>query len=125
MNTESHVDHALASDDSRFRAMADNDVAALSEVLADDLHYVHANGMIEDKAEILRKIVSGERRYRSASVVEREAHAHPGFVVVFGRAKLEVMVAAGLLDTTIDYTAVYRSDDPRLYAYHAVKTRTP
>ena len=79
--------------------------------------------MIEDKAEFLRKISSGERRYRSARVLDRKAWSHPGFVVIFGRVALDVMVTDGLVSATIDYSAVYRDDDPRLYAYHAVRAR--
>src|SRR3954447_5830914 len=47
------VDQALQSEDRRFAAMANSDIEVLEEVLADDLHYTHANGMVEDKAEFI------------------------------------------------------------------------
>lgn len=112
---------ALAAEDARFAAMAASDLAKLDAVLADDLHYVHANGMIEDKKEFLRKIESGERDYRSVRLLSRDARAEPGFVASFGRIEVEVMVKAGLLLNALDYSAIYRDDDPRLFSWHATK----
>lgn len=115
------VEAALGAEDARFAAMAVSDLDGLKEVLADDLHYVHANGMIEDKTEFLRKIQSGERDYRAVRLICREARAERGFVTTFGRVEVEVMVKAGLLLNTLDYSAVYRDDDPRLFSWHATK----
>ena len=44
--------------------MASNDVETLKGLLAEDLHHVHANGVVEDKAEFLSKLRSRERIYR-------------------------------------------------------------
>lgn len=121
MTVNDRVSVAIAAENARFEAMAASDLARLSEVLADDLHYVHANGMIEDKAEFLRKIESGERVYRSVRLVHREARAENGFVATFGRVDLEVMVATGVLINTLDYSAIYRDHDPRLFSWHATK----
>src|SRR3546814_6729724 len=51
------------TEDRRFGALSSSDIDTLAPMLADDLTYVHANGLAEDKGEFLRKIVSGERRY--------------------------------------------------------------
>lgn len=115
------VKAALDMEDRRFEAQASSDVDELAAVLADDLHYVHANGMVEDKAEFIRKITSGERSYEAVRVVSRTVSAQPGFVAVFGLLDVEVMRAAGRLVNRLDYTAIYRNDDPRLFAWSAVK----
>ena len=119
--TSDRVAAALASEDRRFQAMADSDIAALAEVLADDLHYTHANGMVEDKAEFIRRIESGERDYRKVSLTARQASEQEGFVIVFGQLEMEVMRKAGLLETRVEYTAIYRDGDPRLFAWAATK----
>jgi hypothetical protein len=116
---------ALELEDRRFAAMEANDVAELEAVLADDLHYTHANGMVEDKAEVIRRIASGERAYSRVRMIERTASQQPGFVVVFGKVAMEVTRAAGMLVTQLDYTAVYRDHDPRLYAWQATKSYAP
>jgi hypothetical protein len=108
-------------EDSRFRAMVSNDTEALQCLLADDLHYVHANGIVEDKAEFLRKIAAGERRYRHFAAIKREARREGGFTFVFGEADIEVDRPAGNLKNKLTYTAIYREGPgPRFLAWHAV-----
>ncbi|QEH76804.1 nuclear transport factor 2 family protein [Sphingomonas sp. C8-2] len=114
---------ALAMEDRRFRAMAASDIAELNAVLADDLHYTHANGMVEDRAEFIRKITSGERSYRKVTLVGRTVSPQPGFTAIFGQVDVEVMRTAGLLLNRLDYTAIYRDADPRLFAWSAVKAQ--
>ena len=69
--SEDRISAALAFEDRRFAAMAASDISELNQVLADDLHYTHANGMVEDKAEFIRKIASGERAYLDVRLVSR------------------------------------------------------
>jgi ketosteroid isomerase-like protein len=41
-------------------AMTHNDGAALSRLLADDLTYVHSDGLLETKADVIKSVVSGK-----------------------------------------------------------------
>ena len=122
--SQSSADSALAMEDRRFQAMAASDLDELERVLADDLHYTHANGMVEDKAEFIRKISSGERIYQNVTLVSRTLSSQPGFTAVFGQVDVEVMRTAGLLLNRLDYTSIYRDGDPRLFAWSAVKALT-
>lgn len=116
------VSRVVASEEARFAAMSANDLNALESLLEDDLHYVHANGMVENKAEFLRKIRSGERLYRRFASRSRETRHDHGFTFVFGEAEVEVDVKAGLVKNVLAYTAIYRDAlQPRLMAWHAVK----
>jgi hypothetical protein len=117
----SYAEQAIAMEDRRFAAMAASDLAELEAVLADDLHYTHANGMVEDRAEFIRKISSGERNYQAVRLVKRTVSSQPGFTAIFGQLDVEVMRTAGLLLNRLDYTAIYRDGDPRLFAWSAVK----
>jgi hypothetical protein len=120
--SETMIGRAVASEEARFAAMSANDLAALAELLEDDLHYVHANGMVENKSEFLRKIRSGERRYRRFASRHRETRNEGGFTFVFGEAEVEVNTTVGLVQNVLAYTAIYRNaDEPRLMAWHAVK----
>lgn len=123
MTTHSEMQDVLDLEDERFHAMVANDVASLNELLADDLHYVHANGLLEDKAEFIRKITSGERSYLRFGVTKREVRQEGGFTFVFGEADVEVDRVAGNLTNTLTYTAIYRNGPgPRFMAWHAVTT---
>jgi len=114
------VESIYALEDQRFAAMSSSDIDALQELLADDLHYVHANGIVEDKAEFLRKILSGERKYLKFKSLHREARQEGGFTFVFGEVDIEVERAAGFLKNQLVYTAVYRhASEPRFCAWQA------
>lgn len=122
--SEIMVSRVTASEEARFAAMSANDLDALEDLLEDDLHYVHANGMVEDKAEFLRKISSGERHYRRFASRSRQTRHESGFTFVFGEAEVEVDTKAGLVQNVLAYTAIYRdAPQPRLMAWHAVKAR--
>lgn len=122
MNSTKETDPVLAVEDERFRAMVAGDIPALERLLPPDLHYVHANGMIEGKAEFIRKIVSAERLYRKFEATNRAIHREAGFAFVFGRAEVEVDRHAGRLQNTLTYTAIYRqTSQPSLFAWHAVR----
>lgn len=126
MATPSAIQAVFDIEDRRFRAMVDGDITELNGLLADDLHYVHANGMIEDKAEFIRKIVSSERQYRRFAAIGREALEEGGFIFVFGEADVEVDRKAGNLKNRLTYTAIYRKGAAAGFmAWHAVKSITP
>lgn len=120
--SEDRISAALTFEDRRFAAMAASDIPELDQVLADDLHYTHANGMVEDKTEFIRKITSDERDYLDVRLISRTASAQPGFVAVFGQVDVEVMRKAGKLVNRLDYTAIYRDGNPQLFAWSAVKS---
>jgi ketosteroid isomerase-like protein len=113
-------------EDRRFAAMTAGDLIALDALLADDLHYVHANGMVEDKIEFLRKIRSGERRYLTFTSIERRMHREGICIFVFGEAGVAVDRSGDILRNRLTYTAIYRDGaGPRFFAWHAVKSLTP
>ena len=123
MHTHAGEAEIVAFEDQRFSAMARNDIEALKPLLSDELHYVHANGMVEDKAEFLRKIASGERLYRQFHAIERVARQDGDFTFVFGDAAVEVDRAAGRLSNRLTYAAIYRNrPEVRFVAWHAVKS---
>ena len=120
--SDDRISAALNFEDRRFAAMAASDITELDRVLADDLHYTHANGMVEDKAEFIRKITSGERDYLDVRLISRKASAQPGFVAVYGQVDVDVMRKVGKLINRLNYTAIYRDENPQLFAWSAVKS---
>jgi ketosteroid isomerase-like protein len=53
------------------KAMIDADKSALEAIAADDLSYGHSSGKIEDKAEFVRAIVSGESDFVKIDLTEQ------------------------------------------------------
>ncbi len=116
----------LGLEDRRFQAMTGNDLVTLDSLIADDLRFVHSNGTVEDKAEFLRKLRTGERRYLAYRALSREVRQEGGFSFVFGEAGAEIERPGGGIRTRMIYTAIYRhAPQPRLLAWHSVKAPAP
>jgi ketosteroid isomerase-like protein len=117
------ADTILALEDRRFDAMMANDFATLDALIADDLRFVHSSGVVEDKAEFLRMLQTGQRRYIGYRALAREVRQEGGVSVVFGEADAEIARPGGNLRTRMTYTAIYRhAPEPRLFAWHSVKS---
>lgn len=109
------------SEDRRLAVMASHDFSALHELLDDRLHYTHANGLVEGKAEFIAKLASDERKYLAAALEQRGGMEHDGFVVTFGRLTVTVRGKDGPVDIAQAYTALYVGEEPRLLLYSGVK----
>lgn len=119
----SRLESAFACEDRRFEAMASNDLAQLDMLLADDLHYTHANGLVEGKTEFIRKLASDERKYLGAHLTERHGVERDGFVATYG--VLSIVVRGKDEPVTIPqaYTGIYTETENgfQLFAWSGVK----
>lgn len=74
---------APAADDRRIAAMLSGDTAALEEILAEDIVYVHSSGTHEDRALYLARVADGTYRYHAIRMEGRAAQAlGPGIVLI-------------------------------------------
>ena len=69
----------------RFQAMVQVDTAALQEILADDLVYIHGrSARVITKAQVIAELESGEQRYWSIEVENLTVRAYGSTAVVNG-----------------------------------------
>ncbi len=108
-------------DAQRREALVNADVAALRVLFADGLRYGHANGMVQDKAELLEGLGSGQLDYRAIRIEESEARELAGAWVVTGRQTIEVTSGGRDVTSHSVFTAVYTRDGRRwqLVAYQS------
>jgi len=108
----------------RFAAMVAGDLAALGELLADELTYTHSNGKVETKAEFLAALEGGALRYLA---IASEGESPPrlygdGAVgVITGTGRFRVRLGEREGEATLRYTSVYVHRDGRwrLAAWHS------
>ncbi|KXU30246.1 hypothetical protein A0J57_21130 [Sphingobium sp. 22B] len=91
----------------RIAALVSTDLAALNNLLADDLVHVHGNGKIDDKEEYLQGVAS---KYRYHSIQRGDLN-----IRVFGN----VAIVVGRLSQTVSF----QGDDKRI-DMNAVVTQT-
>jgi hypothetical protein len=118
-------DEVLQREDARIAAMIKPDPAALEELLADDLSYVHSSGVVDTKQEFVESVRSGRLKYKS---FEREGLAsrfYGDVAVLTGRANVMVLSSGAELDVRVRFTEVWVKRDGkwRMAAWHS--TRVP
>jgi ketosteroid isomerase-like protein len=97
----------LAADARRFAAMVQGDLAALENLLTEDLTYTHSSGKVETRTEILESLRSGRLRYLAAEPSESAVRLHGETAIVTGRADLRVSAQGGELTLPVRFTEVW------------------
>lgn len=109
----------------RFEAIVRGDVAALDQMLSDDLTYTHATGVFETKAEFIGKMKSGQLKYDSFATEDIKVRVYGTTGVVTGVARVKVQVKGEHLSFQLRFTDVYvkKADRWQMVAWQA--TRLP
>jgi ketosteroid isomerase-like protein len=109
----------------RFEAVVRGDIAALDDILSDDLSYTHATGVYETKAEFIAKLKSGQLKYESLTPEDMLVRVYGTTGVVTGVARVKVQVKGEPLSFQLRFTDVYvkKGDRWQMVAWHA--TRLP
>lgn len=118
---EAGSESVLDADARRWRALVDNDIDVLDELFADDLSYVHSNGMRDTKQSYLGALRDGVFRYVDIDVSNEEERRFGDTTVITGRAVATTHSAAGELVSPLHYTAVWSllDGDWRFVAWHS------
>lgn len=89
-------DEILELETRRYAAMRAGDVAALRDLLADDLVYTHSFGDRDSKTSYLDKVAAGVFRYGEIRRSEEQVLIHGDSATVVGRMGADVHVAGTL-----------------------------
>lgn len=71
----SSIDAVLAAEKARSAALVSGDTKALDRLLADDLRYVHSNGRVQTKKDVIDGLADGTTAYSSFST--EKIHSNP------------------------------------------------
>ena len=95
----------------RFEAMVRGDVAALEDILSEDLTYTHATGVFETKAEFIAKLKSGQTKYESFTPEDMLVRIYGTTAVVTGMARVKVQAKGEHLNFQLRFTDIYVKKD--------------
>lgn len=109
--------------EAKFRWMVQKKLDSLNSILDDRIQYVHSNGWIQTKKEVIDDIRSGKLTMKKVTVSEASARVYKGFVIVTGKGIFNVMMEGKPVDISLLYTEVYakRANGWLLVSRHANK----
>jgi ketosteroid isomerase-like protein len=94
-------------DRKRMTAMAEKDVAALRELLADDLIYTHSSARLDTKQSLIGNMESGSTVYQAVEPSDVKAQDLGSAVVLTGIAKIRVTSGGKPNAFAVRFTDVY------------------
>ncbi len=115
----------LAVEAKRYEAMIAADRTALAPMLAEELVYIHSNGILENKIEFLDAVQAGDIKYLSIVPSETKIRDHGRWAVLTGLIDMTVHTSGKKQSATLLYTAIYERIDRRwqLISWQSTRAR--
>ncbi|MEZ5264210.1 MAG: nuclear transport factor 2 family protein [Acidimicrobiales bacterium] len=101
-----------AMEDRRYAAMIAADVAALDELLCDDLQYTHSNAVVDTKQSLCGLLSSGKLAYRRRPVIDT-VRVFGDSAILTGSMELDVSVGGAERTVKGRFTDVWVRDGGR------------
>lgn len=109
----------------RMEAMAGKDVAALNELIADDLVYTHSSARLDTKGSLIGAMESGKTVYSAVVPSEVKAQDYGDTVVLTGAARISVTSGGNAMSFAVRFTDVYVNKGGRWQMVAWQSTRLP
>lgn len=105
--------------------MVRGDVAALDEILSEDLTYTHTSGEVDSKEQFISTLRSGALRYESITPERPQVRVYGSAAIVTGTSLMKIEVHGRNLSLRIRFMDVYvkKHDRWEMVAWQA--TRLP
>lgn len=107
----------------KFQWMLNKQVDSLAAVLDDRLKYIHSNGSVQTRDDVLADLKSGKLTYQSIDIREMETRVFENAAVVTGKGKFSgnSPTAAFAVDLLFTEVYVWKNKGWRLVSRHASK----
>ncbi len=112
-------------DKKRMNAMAQKDIATLSELIADDLVYTHSSARLDTKASLIGNMESGSTVYTSVVPSDVRAQDLGDTVVLTGSCRISVNAGGRPNSFGVRFTDVYAKRGSRWQMVTWQSTRLP
>lgn len=103
------VEEVLKAEQARRTALLNRDAAAIAALLADDLRYVHSNGRVETKDDVVAGLTSGRVSYERFDLSQLEGRAVTADVIVLtGRITQRKVTDGKASDAALLFHGIWR-----------------
>jgi ketosteroid isomerase-like protein len=118
-------DKVIDLDRQRMTAMAEKNIAALNDLIADDLIYTHSSARLDTKASLIGNMQSGSTVYTEVTPSNVVAQDCGDTVVLTGQARIGVMSGGKPNAFTVRFTDVYANRGGKWQMVTWQSTRLP
>jgi hypothetical protein len=107
----------------KFDWMINKQYDSLLNIFDNQLIYIHSNGWIETKSDIITDLKSGKLNYLKVNVTEAKARIYKNTAIVNGSGVFNVMLEGKPIEINLIYTEVYinKKNKWQLASRHANK----
>lgn len=117
---------ALESQRMRIEAMVNRDSATLDKILAQELTYLHSNGLFETKTDFIQSICSGKLVYEQINIEKWQIRRTGRISVIQGIADVKGLLNGRAFKVRLKFISIYKKIKNRwkLIAWQSLKTET-
>jgi dienelactone hydrolase/ketosteroid isomerase-like protein len=109
----------------RFTAYVKGDVAALERIFADDLVYIHSNGVSDPKSAVLQSFASGELKISRFDAEDIKVRPIGDVMVATGLVHVDLVNKSSPAKFDMRYSAAYVSQNGQWRLMHIQNARVP
>ena len=111
----------------KFKWLVSKNVDSLKYFLDDRLTYVHSNGWMQSKTELINDLLSGKLTYVSIEVMEDSIRVYSRSAVVTGKGKFVAIIDGSTNTYILSYTETYvlQKGNPYPVILHFFASRLP
>jgi ketosteroid isomerase-like protein len=115
------IDAVKHRESERQMAMIRADVPALEDIFAEDVTYIHSNGLAQTRSGLIAMLTKRELRYLNFDVEEADYREYGGTVVCTGMQSISLTSSGKPFTSNSRYTIVYATiaGRPRVVAYQS------
>ena len=95
VDSQEEREAVLAAERQLYRAMINNDLDALGDILSEDLIYVHSTAVAEGKALYLARVAESHYDYKSISSTDVTIRIRQDLAVMSGTLNMDVATGGG------------------------------
>jgi uncharacterized protein (TIGR02246 family) len=109
----------------RFTAYVTSDVAALERIFADDLVYIHSNGVSDPKSAVLQSFASGDLKISRFDAEDIQVRQIGDVMVATGLVHADLVNKGNAAKFDLRYSAIYVSQGGQWRLVHIQNARVP
>jgi hypothetical protein len=119
---QSREDQVLMLSSNKFNWMIHKQYDSLWMVLHENVRYIHSNGWVQNKQEVIDDFKSGKLVLKSVQILESSIRLFDRMAIVIGRGNFSGVMSGSTFDVPLFFTEVYVIDEEnkwKLISRHA------